>query len=277
MYKDLSNDEVIHLKKDDIEYLKFRALLDYEDEITHFITLRNGGFSEKNFNSLNLGLFTNDNIDNVKKNYMKISKKLNINYDNIFIPNQVHSDKVIFVNNENCHTLINENYFECDGGITNISNIPLVSISADCMTALIFDKKSKYIASVHSGWKGVLNQIILKTINKMVQEYNSNYKDIIICIGPSICKKCFEVKQDVKELFENKFKMYDAIEEKDNDKFLIDLHKIVYSDLINIGVLSSNIHFSNICTKCNTDCFYSFRVEGVTGRIGSFIMKKNNI
>ncbi|MBE5821355.1 MAG: peptidoglycan editing factor PgeF [Clostridiales bacterium] len=272
--KDYTNDEIIHLKKEDIEVLQFKALLKYEDEITHFFTLRKGGFSKNEFDSLNLGLFNNDNINDVKNNYIKLSNCMNIEYNNIFIPKQIHSDKVIFVDETNTHTLMNQKYIECDGGITNISNIPLVSICADCMTVLIYDVKTKYIASVHSGWKGVLNQIIVKTVNKMIDEYNSNAKDIIICIGPSICRNCFEVKNDVKQLFEEKFEYTDIIKPKDDIKYLIDLPKIVLNDLLNYGIRKENIHFANICTKCNTNDFYSYRENTVTGRMGHFIMKK---
>lgn len=272
--KDYTNDEIIHLKKDNIEYLQFKALLKYENEITHFFTLRNGGYSKNEFDSLNLGLFCNDNIQDVKNNYVKISNCMDIKYSNIFIPKQIHSDKVIFVDDNNSHTLVNEKYIECDGGITNISNIPLVSICADCMTCLIYDTKTKYIASVHSGWKGILNQIIVKTIDIMINEYDSNTQDIIVCIGPSICKNCFEVKDDVKILFENKFKYKNIINKKAEDKYLIDLPKILLNDLLNCNIKKENIHFANICTKCNTNDFYSYRENVITGRMGHFIMKK---
>lgn len=272
--RDYTNKEIIHLQKGNIEYLQFKALLKYEDELTHFFTLKKGGFSQNEFDSLNLGLFTDDSIVSIKKNYEKISKVFNINYNNIFVPKQIHSDKIIFVNNNNCHSLVNDEYIECDGGITNIKNISLVSNCADCMTVLIYDIKTKFIASVHSGWKGVLNQIIIKAIKKLIDEYDSNTKDIIVCVGPSICKKCFKVKYDVKSLFAKKFDYNKIIYKFDESTYLLDLNKIVYDELITVGIKKSNIHFANICTKCNNKDFYSYRANKNTGRMGNFIMKK---
>ena len=66
---DYTNDEIIHLKKDNIEYLQFKALLKYAEEITHFFTLRNGGVSKNEFCSLNLGLFTGDSTENLYEGF----------------------------------------------------------------------------------------------------------------------------------------------------------------------------------------------------------------
>ncbi len=145
-----NNSEIVCKKIDNIEYLQFKALLEYNEDIIHFFTLRHGGGSKGDFNSLNLGLFTNDDVNIVKQNYNNVLSKFNIDINNVFIPKQIHSDKIIFVNENDEGSLYNNKYIECDGQITNAKNKMLASFSADCMTVLIYDKKKKYISNIHS-------------------------------------------------------------------------------------------------------------------------------
>lgn len=75
------------------------------------------------------------------------------------------------------------------------------------------------IANVHSGWKGTIQRIIVQTINKMINEFGCNPKDIICCICPSIRKCHFEVEQDVKEEFQKQFRELEGcryVDEKGN-------------------------------------------------------------
>lgn len=269
-----SNNEVVHKKIGNIEILQFKSLLKYEQDITHCFTLKHGGYSKGNFESLNFGTNVGDNLKIVKQNYAKLCENIGFEYTNLFKGKQIHSDKIVFVNNENCATFINDQEIECDGAITNISNIPLVTNSADCMTVLIYDKKKKCIANIHAGWQGVLNQIVIKGVNKLVKECGCNVQDLIICISPHICTNCFEVMEDVKLKFEDKFKYSNIIYVKDNEHYLIDLQTILRNDLLQVGLDSYNIHFSGVCNKCNIDDFYSYRENLQTGRMACTIMLK---
>ena len=71
---------------------------------------------------------------------------------------------------------------------------------ADCTPLLFYDPIKNVIANTHSGWKGTLQTIGVKTVEKMMSEYECKAKDIICCIGPHIRKCHFEVDADVKEL-----------------------------------------------------------------------------
>ncbi len=267
------NDIVISRKIDDIYVLQFKKLLEYEDKVKHFFTLKHGGNSINEYSSLNLGYYTLEDKEIIKKNYIDVCNKLNINYINLFIPKQIHSDKSIYVDLENCGTIEKQNFIECDGGFTNIKDIPLVSNCADCMTVLIYDKVNNYIASVHSGWKGVVNNIVNKTINTMVDKYGCKKNSMIVCIGPSICKDCFEIKKDVYDIFYNLYSKYeDVFIKKDIDRYNIDLTKLLSNMLIDNGILEENIQIANICNKCNVKDFYSYRENKITGRMGHFIM-----
>ena len=125
------------------------------------------------------------------------------------------------------------------------------------------------IANVHSGWKGTLQRISVKTIEKMVNEFRCNQEDIIVCICPSIRKCHFEVEKDVQALFENEFKQdlqkvgrfNEIIERKSEQKWVIDTVEINKIILQNEGLKADNIFDCGICSVCNRDLIHSYRVE----------------
>ena len=156
-----------------------------------------------------------------------------------------------------------------DGLLTNQKGIALCTTSADCISLLFYDPVKKIIGSVHSGWKGTLQGISKKAVEKMLQEYQSNPKDIICCICPSIRKCCFEVDEDVKELFWQKYKKLPNIKEiiqkekiiEEKQKYHIDTVKINQELLKKEGLKPENIIDSNICTMCHPEYFHSYRVD----------------
>ena len=160
-----------------------------------------------------------------------------------------------------------------DALITNKKDVLLATTNADCILLLLYDPVKKIVANVHSGWRGTLQRIVIKTINKMQNEFNSNPKDIICCICPSIRKCHFEVDKNVKDLFEKEFSevlnkyainndICDIIEEtKTNEKWNIDTVLINKLLLKELGLKDENIIDSNICSVCNHDLIHSYRVE----------------
>ena len=109
--------------------------------------------------------------------------------------------------------------------------------------------------------------IFLEGIEKMVDKFNCDTKDIICCICPSIRKCHFEVDKDVMELFFEKFKNLNQIEKIikksfDKEKWYIDTVLINKILLEQNGLKKENIIDSNICSVCNSDQIHSFRAEG---------------
>ncbi len=89
--------------------------------------------------------------------------------------------------------------------VTARKNIALAVSIADCTPILIYDKKNKIIAGVHSGWRGTYKRILEKTIRKMLKEFNSDPQNIIAYLGPSICQKHYEVGDEVAKKFTREF------------------------------------------------------------------------
>lgn len=245
-------ENIVYQNKDGIEYIQFKKLLEYS-EITHCYTMKSN-------NQLNFQIRDRDFFN---QSCNKIYKCLELKNPLVVRPYQTHTDNVKVVRKI-------EKLEDTDGIITNKKEIALITTSADCISLLLYDPVKKAIGSIHSGWKGTLKGIIVKAIEKMKNEYKSNPEDIICCICPSIRQCCFEVDEDVKDLFYNKYKDLKNIDEiiklgdkkEDKQKYYIDTVKINIELLKNIGLKEKNIIDSNICTMCHSKEFHSYRADG---------------
>lgn len=258
---DLSNENVIHKKEEGVEYLQFRRLLEYKDNITHAVTVgKNNDFRIPFYNSRQNKL-TDEQIEKNKNSYKKICKVIGIEYNDIVKTNQVHKDIIKKVNdkvNKYEPDFSEEIYEGTDGLVTNKKNLAICTTNADCIVLMMYDTKKHVIANVHSGWRGTIQKVSAKTIEKMEQIYGCNPKDIICCISPSIRKCHFEVDEDVKNMFENSFKDISKFASKEN-KWHIDTVKINIEILKEKGVKEENIIDSKICTVCNSNLIHSYR------------------
>lgn len=259
---DLSNENIIHVKKDNIEYLQFRKLLEYKERINHAYSIG----IDRNYRTV---YSDEKKYRKAINDYKELCNELEENYINIVKPNQSHTKNVQVVNKKiklEQPDVNLEEYTETDGLITNKRNIMLATTNADCILLLFFDPVKKVIANVHSGWKGTVQRISTETVKKMIEIYKCNPQDIICCICPSIRKCHFEVRRDVYELFYNEFKELKDIEniitKKENeDKWLIDTVKINQIILEEIGLKKENIIDSGICSVCNSSKIHSYRAE----------------
>lgn len=256
--KDLSNKNIIHIRKDGVEYIQFKKLLKYSDKIVHAYTIG----IDKNYRRINK---TDEDIKNEQsqKNYKELCNAIGIDYEKLLYSNQFHTDIVESV--EDIRDFIKEDK-KVDGLCTNKKGITLSTINADCILLLFYDPKKNVIANTHSGWKGTLQRISVKTVQKMKEEYNCNPEDIICCISPSIRKCHFEVDEDVKCLYENEFKDIKNLDEaiietQANKKWNIDTVLINKILLTKAGLQTQNIIDSELCTVCNKEQIHSYRVE----------------
>jgi YfiH family protein len=160
--------------------------------------------------------------------------------------------------------------------MTNKKDIVLFTYYADCVPLYFVDISKKVIALSHSGWRGTINRMGARTVEKMVNEYNSNPEDIICAIGPSICKKCYEVSEDVALEFKKEFsddEVTTFLDDKGNGKFQLDLWKVNEIILLNAGIKPEHIDNRSICTCCNKDILFSHRgLNGKRGNLAAFMV-----
>ncbi len=275
--KDLSNENIIHVKNGDIEYIQFKKLLEYNDELEHCFTIKPLDFGDN--------AKATANPEKYKKQYEKLCDCLGWDVNKIIRPYQTHTDIVRSIKqNENIqYGIFPENLKDVDGVVTKEKDTILATASADCILLLFYDPIKKVIANTHSGWQGTLKQISVNTIKKMTDEYGSTPSDIICCMAPSISKANFEVEEDVYEKFYNKFKNLRRVDEifekgeikEEKQKYHIDtvlINRVILEDM---GLKSENIVESKICTVKNSDIVHSFRVDKEnSGRNNAFIMLK---
>ena len=228
---------------------------------------RHGGVSSKPYQSLNLGLNTDDNHKNVTENRKRLFSALNIQEEQIAAVYQVHGNEVLEVSN----ATYTKGY---DALITQQKNVFLAVTVADCVPVLIYDKSAQAVAAIHAGWRGTSKSIIKKTLEKMSSRYGTNPGDCYVYIGTCIDECSFEVDEDVAKYFLTQHKRWD----KEKNKFFVDLKKANEHQLLQCGVPKKQIEISPYSTVLHNSEYFSYRKEnGKTGRMLAIIgMRKVN-
>ena len=252
----IKSEEIVIIKNEDIQFIQFKKLLEFEDLI-HAFTIK----------PLDFG--SNDTYKEIKKeannNYKFVCDLLNLDSKNIIRPYQTHTNSVKEVKEET--GIFNENFIDIDGLITSFRDRVLSLTFADCTPIYLFDKNKKIVGNIHSGWQGTVKKISKESIQYMKEKFGSNPKDIICVIGPTIRKCHFEVKQDVRDIFYNEFKYMQNIDDiivynKEIESYFIDTVTINKNLLQEEGILEENIIDSKVCTFCDSNIIHSYRKEG---------------
>ena len=181
----------------------------------------------------------------------KILHHMGLDYKSINVTRQVHSNNIAIAHDNGI------NFYDDTDGLIGAKGDVLVIKSADCLPVIVYDCVNKRIAAVHSGWKGTANSIVKEAIQKMMG-LGSRTEDLKIYVGPHIQKNSFEVKSDVKEIFEKNFEYEDIILKKDETHYLIDLGQVVKCDAMSLGVKEENIYISSVDTVTDQR-FHSYR------------------
>lgn len=259
-----------------VPYVSF-PILEQFPYVRHGFSTRLGGVSSGIFESMNLGFLRGDYEDLVMENYERICQSIGIEVDNLVFTDQVHKSNVrVATASDRGMGIKKERKFkEIDGQITNESEVSLLAFSADCVPLFFLDPVNKAIGLTHSGWRGTVSKIGKVTVEQMVKEYGSKAEDILVVIGPCICKDCYEVSEDVAKEFMTHFTkeqyekiLYPQAEiSEQGQKYQLDLWEANHQLLIEAGVASEHIVKSGLCTMCRQDLFFSHR--GSKGRRGS--------
>lgn len=242
--------------------------------LIHFITTRSGGVSLPPYNSLNLGLHTNDNPDHVQVNRVLLAKNTKIAKEQFLYASQVHSGDVKIIDAEAVINGVLSNNPRTDATITNLPGICLMVMVADCVPIVLFDPVKKVSAVIHAGWRGTVHFITANTIHAMVKHFGCDPADILAGIGPSIGPCCYEVGEDVRDFVTQSFGTPQGylVKKNPSSKPHFDLWYANHKQLTDNGVNHGNIETSELCTKCHSDIFFSSRASsGITGRFAAGI------
>jgi len=261
--------------KNGITYYSFENLVS-EEGVHHLFSTRLGGVSEGVYESMNLNFKTGDVPEKIRQNFQCIAE-LGFPLEDMVFTHQTHQCQIRMVTaaDRGKGILFERDYTDIDGLVTNDPTVTLVTFYADCVPLYFYDPVQRAIGLSHAGWRGTVGQIGVLTVQVMSDNYGSKAQDILIGIGPSICKDCFEVGNEVAEEFiqaldfANNF--ITPCPDKPNKSY-IDLQGVNKQLLIEAGVPADNIELPNICTKENPDTFFSHRVMGAArGSLAAFM------
>ena len=220
--------------------------------------------------------------DNARENYIALGSQLGISLQDMVKTKQRHTARIKIVTHENGGDGIlraldeNDPY---DGLITNEKNLLLCTVEADCVPVYFYDPIKEVIAMVHSGWKGTVQEISEVAIQKMRDTFACNPADIMVAIGPHICKDCYEVGQDVFDEFTQAFtknELQKIFLRKNEEKYLLNLQEAVKLTLLKNGIQKKNIFPTSICnfhSQIEGHSFCSYRrTKSATQRMLTAIM-----
>ena len=232
--------------------IKSKKLTKFQ-EIKHGFFNKKGGKSEGIYKSLNCGIYSSDTKKNVRSNLKIVCKKINCSSRKLILLNQIHSNKFHFIGK---NFKFKKKKLKGDALITNVKNIAIGVLTADCVPVLIYDKNLKIISAIHAGWKGAYIGIIKKVI-KFLLKSGSNSKDLIAVIGPGISQKNYEIQKEFKDKFLKKDKQNKIFFKLIKNKTYFSLNKYIYSQLKKLGV--NNLEIINKNTFDPRNNFFSAR------------------
>jgi YfiH family protein len=221
-------------------------------------TLRAGGQSQHKYNSFNLATHVNDEINTVH---------LNRDLLNQYLPSapywlhQTHSVDVLELPSSTLNG---------DASYTREKSTVCVVQTADCLPLLVTNMDGTIVAAIHAGWRGLLNGVIENTIEKMSISPN----ELLVWLGPAISQKHFEVGFDVKNSFcEKHSEAEKAFHLISDQKWLADIYVLakIRLNLCGISQIYGGSVSNDYCTFANELEYFSYRRDGVTGRMASLI------
>ena len=274
--------------------------------IRHCFTTRAGGVSEGYLSSLNFRRDSYDTQENILENLRRIALYFDTTPDRIVSAHQTHTANVRIVTEADAGKGAARplDYTDIDGLITDVPGLVLFTTHADCPPLYFYDPVRRVIALSHSGWKGTVARIGAVTIRKMQDRFGCRPEDIYAAIGPSICRDCYEISEDVAEPFRICFGATDpgapasesgavdvdsGIQAADlrpsaeiprilargkvPGKYQLDLWAANACILLEAGITPGHLTVTNLCTCENSAELFSHRATGgKRGLLGAFLM-----
>ncbi|MBF0486225.1 MAG: polyphenol oxidase family protein, partial [Candidatus Omnitrophica bacterium] len=149
---------------------------------------------------------------------------------------------------------------------TDAVGLPIAVRTADCCPILLYDPIKKVVAAVHAGWKSAHLNILLKTVEFMKNQWGSEPSAVRAALGPCIRQGHYRVGEEFKEYFPHDVK-------ESVSGLCFDLAGTNIRQLLQAGVLRSNILDSGFCTFKDAERFFSYRREKESaGRMANLIM-----
>lgn len=220
-------------------------------------TVRSGGSSAAPYFSNNLGLHVGDDTSAVLRNREKLTKILRV--PQVQWLNQVHGTQA----HEAELNSINSTP-DADAVFTSDAQLACAVLTADCLPVLFAADDGSMVAAAHAGWRGLAAGVLLETL-----KYFPEPQKVRVYLGPAIGPQAFEVGPEVKEAFP--WASAQCFQAGKGDRLLANLYLLAQEQLQAAGV--QQIYSEQRCTFNEAESFFSYRRDGVTGRMASLIWR----
>ena len=225
------------------------------------MTTRDGGVSQAPYHSLNLGDHVGDNTEHVALNRQRLCQELQLPSEPVWL-NQTHStDVTIIENNQYCDR-------QSDAAYTSEKNRICTVLTADCLPLLVTNRKGSEVAAIHAGWRGLANGVIEVTLS----EFQSPPEEIMVWLGAAIGSEAFEVGDEVVTIFASENREAEQAftpSKSDRRKWFADIYHLARLRLEKMGI--NAIYGGGLSTYSDDKRFYSYRRDGITGRMATMI------
>lgn len=240
----------------EIEWLEF-DLLQEVPKLRHGVFLRHGGVSKPPYGPLNLRHGHGDEDRHVQTNLERVQMILGA--DRLVHATQVHGTHLVEVDSADLTDIP-----MCDGLFTSTPHIGLLIKHADCQAAIFYDPLNHAAACVHSGWKGSVQNIYSHTVAALQKRYGSRPEELLVGISPSLGPTAAGFVNYQTELPHTFWEYRVSLNH-------FNFWEISRQQLIEAGVLAGHIEIAEICNYTESDDYFSYRREGVTGRHGTAV------
>ncbi len=221
-------------------------------------TTRLGGVSLPPYDTLNLGDHVGDDPTLVAQNRQKVIEACSFTQAPAWL-SQVHGINVVDAATAECGVTADASY-------SGESGVACVVMTADCLPVLFCDQQASVVAAAHAGWRGLADGVLEATVTSM----NADVGQVMAWLGPAIGPQAFEVGDEVRDLFVSyQSSAVAAFKPSPAGRWLADIYQLARLRLAAMGVTA--IYGGSLCTYSDAERFYSYRRDGVTGRMASFV------
>lgn len=163
---------------------------------------------------------------------------------------------------------------EADGSVSRHAGRICAVLTADCLPVLFCDRRGTVVAAAHAGWRGLADGVLEAAVAAMAVEPD----EILTWLGPAIGPLAFEVGEEVRQVFLAQdpsaalaFAPSPLTPQAPGSpsKWLADIYLLARQRLVRVGV--KQVFGGGFCTYTDAERFYSYRRDGVTGRMASLI------
>ena len=217
----------------------------------------------------------------VFRNRDALARQLESSIEQESVTDQMHTNRIYVVTEDDLGPILRTDKpphrRSIDGLITDIPDVLLTAFGGDCPPIYIADPVRRAVGLVHAGWKGTLGKIPAKAIERMAAQFGSDPQELYTAIGPGICADCYEMGDEVYELFSKEWGRTDAdriLRRYPDGKYHLDLREANRLTILEMGVQEEHISVSNVCTMCNVDLFYSYRAHRMENEQAAMIVNR---